>query len=184
MLDVASLPDVLQVLIAQLAAFLALLLLASALHKLLGRTRALAAIHEFGGVPRQLAPAALALVASGELAAGLLLWLPSHRAAGGALAALLFGVYLALIVRAITQGRREIDCGCTFGGAPRPSSAYHVARNTVLCVGGLLIAVGTAPSDGDGFVVSQMLAAFALLALYFALDETLALSAPRAGELL
>ena len=52
----ASNLGVAQLLIVQLAAFLAALLLASGLHKMIGRERAEAVVHEFAGVPRRLAP--------------------------------------------------------------------------------------------------------------------------------
>src|SRR5277367_589592 len=110
----ASLPGVLQDLAVQLAAFQCMLLAVSAIHKLYRRGRAQAVLHEFAGVPRRLAPFAVVLVGSGEIFAGSLLWIPSHRTAGGVLAALIWGGYLLLILRAIARGRRDMDCGCSF----------------------------------------------------------------------
>jgi hypothetical protein len=184
MTGVASPLGVLQSLLAQLAAFAALLLLASALHKLIGRGRALAAAHEFGRVPRRLAPFALVLVGSIELFAALLLCSPVHRAIGAGLAVLIWGGYLALILTAIAQGRRDVDCGCTFGASRRPLGAYQVCRAAVLTGAALLVAVGSAAFDTDPLIAAQFLAALALLALYGALDQVMALTAPRSGELL
>jgi methylamine utilization protein MauE len=171
-----------QMLIVQLAAFLAALLWASGLHKLIRRDRAQAVVHEFAGVPRRLARLVVAVVAATEILAGMLLWMPASRAAGGALAVLIWGGYLWLILRAIAQGRRDADCGCSFGAGQRPLGAYHVARNSGLTGAALLVAAGAAATGP--VIASQILAALALLALYGALDEVMSLTAPRAGALL
>ena len=180
----ASNLGVAQLLIVQLAAFLAALLLASGLHKMIGRERAQAVVREFAGVPRRLAPFVLAAVAATEALAGILLWMPSSRAEGGALALLIWGGYLWLILRAIAQGRRDVDCGCSFGAAKRPLGAYHVVRTAGLSGAAALVAVGCAASATGPVIASQVLAALALLALYGALDQVMSLTAPRAGALL
>src|SRR5260370_38526488 len=120
MTTAASMFGVIQLLVVQLAAFLGLLLLASGLHKLIRRDHARVAVHAFAGVPRYLAPFAVVTVAMVELLASLLLWTPSYRAAGGALALLIWGGYLSLILRAIARGKGDVDCGCTFGATQRP----------------------------------------------------------------
>ena len=108
---------------------------------------------------------------------------PVSRAAGGAIAALIWGGYLGLILRAIAQGRRDADCGCSFGAGHRPLGAYHVARNAGLTGAALLVA-GCAASAAGPVIASQILAAVALLALYGAFDEVMSLTAPRTGALL
>ena len=175
---------VVQLLIVQFAAFLAALLWASALHKLIRRQRAQAVIREFAGIPRRIAPLAVMAVATTELLAGIFLWMPAFRAAGGALAVLIWGGYSWLILRAIAQGRRDVDCGCSFGAAERPLGAYHVVRNAALAGAALLVAAGCAMSEtGAPVAASQILAAVALLTLYEALDQVMALTAPRSGAL-
>jgi hypothetical protein len=180
----ASNLGVAQLLMVQLAAFLAALLLASGLHKMIGRGRAAVVVHEFAGVPLRLAPFVLAAVAATEALAGLLLWMPWSRAAGAVLALLIWGSYLWLIVRAIARGRRDVDCGCSFGAAQRPLGAYHVARIAALGGAAALVAVVCTASATGPVIASQVLAALALLALYGALDQVMSLSAPRAGALL
>jgi len=184
MMTAPSMPGVIQLLVVQLAAFQAVLLLASGLHKLtrLGRIRSV--IHDFAGVPRYLAPAAGVGVAVTEMLVGLLLWTPSYRAVGGVIAVLVWGGYLVLIVRAIAQGRRDVDCGCTFGATQRPLGVFQVMRNGVLVCVAMVVAVGSAASDAGPVIASQILAAFALLALYGALDQVMALTPLRRGELL
>ena len=105
-------------------------------------------------------------------------------AAGGALALLIWGGYLWLILRAIAQGRRDVDCGCTFGAAHRPLGAYHVARNAVLTGAAVLVTAGSAAGVSGPVIAPQILAALVLFALYGALDQVMALTAPRGGELL
>ncbi len=176
--------EVIQVLVVQLAAFQAALLLASGLHKLTRPGRAKEAVHEFAGVPSRLAPAAAALIAAAEMLAGFLLWTQSCRAEGAALAALIWGAYLFLILRAIARGRRDVDCGCSFGAVQHPLGQYQVLRNVWLTGMALLVAAVSAASIGGQVLGSQILAACALLALYGALDQAMALMPPRTGELL
>lgn len=175
---------VIRLLIVQLAAFLAALLTASGLHKLIRYGRAQGAVRDFAGVPRRLAPVVVTAVAAAELLAGGMLWIPASRAAGGALALLIWGGYLALILRAIAQGRRDVDCGCTFGAEQRPLGAYHVARNAVLTGAALLVAWVCAAGATGPVVASQILASLALLTLYGAFDQAMSLAPPRSGATL
>jgi uncharacterized membrane protein YphA (DoxX/SURF4 family) len=183
MMTAPPMPGVIQLLVVQLAVFQALLLWVSGLHKLTRRGRTQSVIHDFAGVPRKLAPATAVAVAVTEMLAGLLLWTPSHRALGGALAVLIWGGYLALILRAIAQGRRDVDCGCTFGATQRPLGFFQVMRNGVLVCVALLVTAGSAVSVTGPVIASQILAAFSLLALYGALDQVMTLTPLRRGEL-
>ena len=180
----ASMLGVIQLLVVQFAAFEAVLLLASGLHKLIRRGRTREVVHEFAGVPRSIAPFAVVTIAAAELLASLLLWTPSYRAAGGVLAVLIWGGYLVLILRAIAQGRRHVDCGCTFGATHRPLGVFQVARNMVLIGAALAVAAGSAAEVTGPVAASQTLAAVVLLALYGALDQVMGLTPPRSGELL
>jgi Methylamine utilisation protein MauE len=186
MTNAASTAGIMTQLAAQLAAFLALLLLASGLHKLIRRGRSQSVMREFAGVPRILAPATVIAVAATELIAGAMLLTPAYRAPGGALAALIWTGYLCLIVRAMAQGRRDVDCGCTFGMARHPLGMFQVTRNAVLVGMGVLAAVGSLMAGGAaaGMGFSQILAALSLAALYGALEQAVALRPPRGGVLL
>jgi Methylamine utilisation protein MauE len=184
MTPAASMLGVMQLLVVQLAAFEALLLFASGLHKMIRRERIRAVVREFAGVPYRIAPFAVAAVALFELLASLLLWAPTTRMAGGILAVLIWGGYLGLILRAIAQDKRDVDCGCTFGAAQRPLGAFQVARNVTLTGVALLVAAGSAAGATGPVVAPQILPALVLLALYGALDQVMALMPPRAGEML
>jgi hypothetical protein len=184
MTSAASMFEVTELLSVQLAAFEALLLLASGLHKLIRQDRARTVIHEFAGVPRYLAPFTLAAVVATELLASVLLWIPSCRAAGAVLAAAIWAGYLLLILRAIADGRRDVDCGCSFGAAHSPLGVFHLVRNLALTSFAILVAVVSVSSGAGPITASQILVGVALLALYGALDQVMGLQPPRTGELL
>jgi hypothetical protein len=180
MISEASVSGVVGELAAQLSAFQAVLLLATGFHKLIARGRTQKVLQEFAGLPRTLAPSAVLLVSFTEILAGSLLCVPGYRAWGGVLAALIWSGYLALIAAAIVQGRRDVDCGCSFGGTHSPLGAYQVTRNLCLIATAVLAAL-SALGSVEALTVQQLLAACALLALYAALDQVMALAPPRAG---
>ena len=84
------------------------------------------------------------------------------------------------MLRAIVRGRRDVDCGCGFGPTGHPLGAFDVARNAVLVAFALLVA-GSAASGAEAVAASQALAGCALLALYGALDQVMALQPLRRG---
>jgi hypothetical protein len=188
-----------ELLASQLAAFLALLLAASAVHKGLRFAYMQRVAHEFADVPRAAAAGAVLAAMLGELSAGILLAVPASRPIGGLLAASIWGGYLALILRAIAAGRRDVDCGCSFGtaglgaaglgaagvgtaglGRPHPLGGFEVVRNALLVIFALC-AAGAAARLPAPVAASQLLAALALLALYGALDQVMTLQPLRRG---
>ncbi len=175
-----SMPEVARLLICQLGAFLALLLAASAVHKGTRWAHTKRVVQEFAGVPRSAAPVAAGAAALAELLAALLLFVPAFRRTGALLAALIWSTYLALMLRAVVRGRRDVDCGCSFGPTRHPLGAFDVARNAVLVAFALLVAVSAA-SGAQAVSAAQALAACALLALYGALDQVMALQPLRRG---
>jgi Methylamine utilisation protein MauE len=174
--------EVAAVLLAQLAAFLAVLLAASAAHKALAWRRTWTVVQNFAGVPRAAASAAVVAACAIEGVAGLLLLLPDHRRLGGLLATAILAPYLALIARAVAQRRGAVDCGCSFGASSRRLGTFEIARNSALLAAALLLfafADAIAP-----LAPSQLLAACALLALYGAVDQLTALQPMRRGSVL
>jgi hypothetical protein len=161
MAGAGQIPEILGLLSSQIAAFLALLLAASAAHKALRFARARSAAQEFAGVPAAAAAAA---------------------AAGAWLAAALFGAYLALIARAILE-QREADCGCSFGSARRAPGTFEATRNGVLVMLAMLAALSSA-GGALPVAASQALAGCALLALYAALDQVMGQAPMRKGAAL
>jgi hypothetical protein len=126
----------------------------------------------------------LGVVCTAECVAGGLMLMPSDRIVGATLACTLWLAYLALMLHAIASGRTNVDCGCSFGAAHRPLGSFHIVRNAVLLGFGAVVLAVCALSGSDSIQGSQFLAAFALLALYGALDQVMALRPLRAGEVL
>jgi uncharacterized membrane protein YphA (DoxX/SURF4 family) len=181
-----SLFEAMRALATQFAAFEALLLIVSAVHKIVERVHLRNVIQRFAGVPLPLTSAALAGAVICESVAGVLLLVPSYRAAGAVLAACVWALYLALILRSLIQGRRNVDCGCSFG-PEHPLGFFQVARNGILL--GMTVFVAWATSSASTSAVdfvqgSQIVAACASLALYGALDQVMALRPLRSGEML
>jgi hypothetical protein len=184
MTTAASTLGVAQLLAIQLAAFQALLLAASGIHKLIWHDRTRIVVHDFAGVPRRFASGTVFAVAAAELLASASLWMPAYRTAGAALAVTIWGGYLALLLRAMARGHRDVDCGCSFGTAHRPLGVFEVARNAALMMLALAVAAVSATGSGGSIAASQALAGCALLALYGALDQVMSLKPLRSGELL
>lgn len=178
--------EALGVLAAQVAAFGALLLWVSAGHKIVKWTHSRQVVLEFVGLPSSLAAPALAGVIGTEVGAGLLLLCTSasFRLPGAVLAASVWGMYLGLIARAVVRGRRDLDCGCSFGANHRPLGVFQMARNLVLIALAVAVAVVSAAEASVAIQFSQLLAACALLALYGALDQVMALQPMRQGQIL
>lgn len=179
---VAVAHDVAAVLLAQIAAFLAVLLIASAVHKAFSWRRTRIVVQDFAGVPRRGASTAAFVACALEVLAGALLMLPDHRRVGAALASALLGVYLALIARAVALDRGMVDCGCSFGAGSRSLGKFEIVRNAGLLITALLLFVY---ADAIASMApSQLLAACALFALYGAVDQMMALRPMRRGIVL
>jgi len=171
-------------LMAQLGAFEALLLAAAAVHQSMRWAQSLLVVRRFAGIPGFLSAGALGIAIGAEILAASLLALPAYRVFGAALAAAVWTAYLALIVRAILEDRRDADCGCSFGPAWRPLGAFHVLRNTVLAGLAIVVACVSATVGSVAVEGSQWLGGLAVLTLYGALDQVMALRPLRAGEVL
>jgi hypothetical protein len=179
-----SLGSAVQSFAAQMAMFQAMLLAATAVHKAARWTHSRNVMRQFAGVPGILAGSSLGVAIAVELAAGALLLVPACRTTGAMLAALIWTLYVALIVRAVVQGRRDVDCGCSFGPTSRPLGSFQITRNLALAALAVFIASvsasgGSVPAQG-AFVLGGL----ALLALYGALDQVMALQPLRSGELI
>ncbi len=193
----ASISAVLELVEIQLAVFLALLLSVAAVHKMIWSVRARRAAGTLTGIEWRNTGVAVKLATLAELGAAGLLAIPAFRAGGALLAGLLWSVYFALIARSIVVGRRDVDCGCSFGAAHRPLGPFQLLRCASLVLLALIVAglclmrtgrdgavasLGGA-SGGAAMLIAEGLAAVAMLALYAALDHLMALRPLRAGEI-
>ena len=192
----ASIWAVLELVEIQLAVFLALLLSVAAVHKMIWGARARRAAGTLTGMEWSRAGVAVKLATFAELGAAGLLAIPAFRAGGALLAALLWSVYFALIARSIVVGRRDADCGCSFGAAHRPLGPYQLLRGASLVLLALAVAALCAMragrdaavaslggAGGSAMLISEGLAAVAMLAIYAALDHLMALRPLRAGDI-
>jgi hypothetical protein len=178
-----------QIVESQLTMFLVLLLGLAAIHKALRRTRTQRATADLTGLGWRGAGLAAAAAAVSEAAAAGLLLNPSSRMVGALLAAALWTGYSAMIARALLAGRRDLDCGCSFGAAHRPLGHFQLLRSLLLVVLASLVAalavsggVNPVASTGAAMFATQLLAGVALLALYGAMDQVMAVAPMRAGE--
>jgi len=174
---------------AQLAAFLALLLIVSAAHKVSQRARTRRAAQQLGGLPAGAAAFLAFGAAIAEAIAGSLLLLPTTRAAGAWLAALIWGAYCVALLRTLRAGRTDVDCGCSFGTAHRPLGAFQWMRSlalSMLACGVGCAAMLAAPSASAGAAfgarATALFAGLGLLGVYAALDQLAGLRPLRAGE--
>lgn len=118
----------------------ALLFGLGAAHKIRNRQETQQTIERYEVLPRRLAAAASLIVpfAEGLIALGLLCGTTREIAAGGGAALLL--VYAFAMSVNLYRGRRDLDCGCSFGRSGQTISEYLVVRNALLS-GMLLMAV-------------------------------------------
>ncbi len=188
MTEALSLTVVVQIAIAQFAAFASLLLLAAALHKLSGLARAVRAVQDLTGLAGSPARFAAIGVSVAELAASIGLWIAPVRFYAALLAALIWSGYFVFLLQAVAAGRSEVDCGCSFGGAHRPLGLFQMLRAAVLALLGLGVALSAAIAPGSvaydvsaAAIATQLLAGLALLALYAALDQVVTQPPLRAG---
>lgn len=153
---------------------LALLLLASARHKLRDFGRFAAIVGDYRLLPAATAPWAAAAVVSGELVIGVALLVPATAAAGAAGAAGLLAIYSGAIAVNLSRGRAAIDCGCSRPGSERPLSGALLLRNAVLV---LAAVAATLPSPArpavwlDALTIAAGVATLSLL--YAAVDTGL-----------
>lgn len=165
--------DVVEFLVAHMSLFLALLLTASALHKGFQFERVRNAAAALVGLSGHWASAAVTLVTSLESLAALLICVPGARPLGAWMAVGIFAMYLAVILRAIVKDSREVDCGCSFGSAHRRLGAFEVCRNSIVLMTAIAVSIHSSASEAS-LSFPDLLPAFVFLALYFAVDEVMA----------
>jgi uncharacterized membrane protein YphA (DoxX/SURF4 family) len=149
---------------AALTLFLAALLGASALHKLLARERLSAVTARLAGVALPTGALLLVLAATLEALAALALLVPVLTGGAALAAAALWLGYGAVLRR---QHGQVLDCGCDLVARERPVDGFAIARPVLLA--GLAFSVALAPASG--WTLDAPFAALALLGLWFAAAE-------------
>lgn len=139
-----------------------------------------AALAGYQLLPRFLLHAVALLIPSTELAIALALpfaaLAPWPQLAGAALLL----VFAAAMAINLVRGRREIDCGCSFGATDKGLRWSGVARNVVVAAAIVLGGSDGAPASLLQFA-SGILTGFAVLALVAAADAISALYARSSG---
>jgi hypothetical protein len=188
MTPAVSLTLVAQLAIAQVGAFASFLLVASGAHKLADRARASLAVAALTGLGSARARQAALLLAVLELIAGAGFWLPPLRLDAALLAVLVWSGYFVFLLQAVAGGHTAIDCGCSFAPGHAQLGRFEVLRAGALALLAMVLAcsAGIAPGAlayevGAAAVATQVLAGLALLALYVALDQVMALKPLRGG---
>lgn len=125
---------------AALALSLAALFAATAAHKAVDFGRFINVVRAYGVMPAFLAPLASLMVIALEFAIAAGLVAPPFRAVAGSSAAALLLAYGVLIGFNIARNRRDIDCGCSFGGSGERLTPVLIFRNLGLAILALVTA--------------------------------------------
>jgi len=162
---------------------LSLLFAAAARHKLRAHREFLAVLREYQLLPARSVALAAILVIGAEVFAACGIWWTSLRVPAAAVAVVLLVAYGAAIGINLWRGRREIDCGCSFGPSQQPLSAALLARNAVLL---LPCAAAGLPLSGpiNWVVCGTSLLAACVFALCYQVWGVLLANRPRALRLI
>jgi uncharacterized membrane protein YphA (DoxX/SURF4 family) len=139
-----------------------------------------AVIENYRVLPNGLVPVTARALPVIELAAAIGLAFPATRSpASGVIALLLIAFALAMAIN-LGRGRRDIDCGCFIGLLRQKLSWPLVARNILLAMIAVALAVGTVSARGLGALdgLTAVAGAGALLLIYVAYGRLFGL-APR-----
>lgn len=158
------------------ALFLALVLAAAAVHKLVARDRLTMATGRLLRLDAPLAGVAMLAAAAIEAAAAIALVLTPARPIGALLAAALWSSYGVALLAARRRGESAFDCGCGFAVQRKPIDSFTMARPFGLVL--LALFVASAPG-APAPLVEPVFAALALYALFLAAGEIAALPSKR-----
>ena len=123
---------------------------------------------------RPVGPWLIVLVGLFEVASALMVLMPVTRQAGAMSCGVLLLFYGLLMWRQVQLGRRDLRCGCSGPAADTRVSGELVARNTVIAIPVLSLAVaGPIELSGPLALLGMGLGGF-LLALYLAADQIIA----------
>lgn len=153
----------------------ALILLATGLHKAADRNRFTAVLAAYRVVPTPLEKPVMWLVLGAEITMGVALLFPVTRRPAAVAAAAVFAVYGALLVLRLARGHGGVDCGCSLSGATTPLSRAHIIRNGALVAVALVAAAPGFQRPMGPLDAFQIVAAVAALMLtYLSADALLA----------
>jgi len=157
---------------AYIAMFIACLLLASAIHKVLSRKRLIQSVADLTGLPDTITGPTLALAGFAELAAALAMLFPASVPWGAMVAGSIWSIYLVLILLAKRDNQKSIDCGCSFGSKHGELGNFELVRNVLLVFFALVLAAAcllTSMTVSIG--ATHILGGLAFLAIYASIDQ-------------
>lgn len=157
---------------AEISLFLALVLMISAVHKLVERERLSVASARLLGVPAALGPALSTGAAAYEAVVALALLFPASLPVGALLAAALWCLYGVALARRFGSTQ---DCGCSFASREKRVDAFAVARAFGLAA----LALATLALPISPFTILTPFAAIGVLTLYLALGELTSITIPK-----
>ncbi|MFV0292244.1 MAG: MauE/DoxX family redox-associated membrane protein [Paracoccus sp. (in: a-proteobacteria)] len=162
--------------------FLVIVLMRAIWHKLDRFLETVGFAQGYRLVPDEWAIPIIRVLTITEIATVVALIFPVIRPMGAVLAALLFLGYGLLMAAALMRGQSRIDCGC--GGIPQIVSGLTLARNALLVVLALIVAMQPVGPIRPSEAALALAAALVLAAIY-AVAEKLASHLPyiRTGEL-
>ena len=135
---------------------------AAAFHKLRAPREFGAVLRDYRVLPASLVEVSAALVICAEAFVALGIWWVAVREWAAVVAVTLLVAYSVAIGLNLWRGRREIDCGCSFGAAGQPLSRALLVRNALLV---LPCAVGGLPDSGALDGLGLLVACFAAAVL-------------------
>ncbi len=162
------------------AASFAVLFLSAAAHKSRDFGGAAATIADYQIAPSGAERAMAAAIIGAEALIGILLLAPTTRPFAAMAGVILLAAYAAAIGLNLMRGRRDIDCGCNFGGG-QPISPGLVLRNLLLGAA-LIFAAAPVTARTLGPFDFAMIALFtASMALCYLTIESLRLNSAQFG---
>ena len=151
--------------------FCALLLAASALHKVTARERLVAATARLAGAGALGGQLLLIVAGTAEIVAAACLLTAPLRVAGALIAAAVWAAYAIALAR---HNGETLDCGCDLAARSKPVTWALVLRSAALA----LLAGAIALSPDAPLSLDAPFAAAGLLALYLGVSELLAIPVP------
>lgn len=153
-------------------AMLAVLLLVTVAHKVLGFRTFVETVRNYRVTPAALVPVAAGIAVVAELATvAALAMAPAAMAAGAA--AGLFGFYGAVMLFNIARGHRAIDCGCGWVKGAELSASLVVRNGVLVLLALMLLAPVTDRALVAMDIVNLTFFAPLMVGLYFLTDAVL-----------
>jgi hypothetical protein len=158
---------------------LALLMLASGLHKACRQREFSASVAAYRIVPAPCVEAVALALTGMEIGVSPILILPATRVLGAFASMTLLALYFSVVAQSLLRGHRLQNCGCTLSSRGAPLSPQHLMRIGFVISFAILAAMPRSARVLDGQDFVQAAAAVLSLALaYLAVDSLLAHRAP------